>query len=150
LGAVEGTARINIHPLAGSNSIKSPGASGGALDVTIDTVDRIAHDNKLEGIDLLKIDVEGYELPVLHGASKHLNEGLVRFVYLECVFSPNSEMPHTSFFEIHHLLEEAGFCFVNYYAESFNLRLGCSMGNALYALRKRLPRSVPGKVHNIV
>jgi hypothetical protein len=73
-----------------------------------------------------------------------LKEGRIRFVYAECIFSPNAEMPHISFFDLNQVLEKAGFCFVNYYAESFNLRLGCAQGNVLYALRSKLPKYVQG------
>jgi hypothetical protein len=51
---------------------------------------------------------------------------------------------------LHRVLDEAGFCFVNYYAEAFNLRLGCAQGNVLYALRSTLPRHAAGGVRNIV
>ena len=58
-------------------------------------------------------------------------------------------MPHISFFDLNQVLEKAGFCFVNYYAEAFNLRLGCAQGNVLYALRSKLPKHVEGHVKNI-
>ncbi len=59
-------------------------------------------------------------------------------------------MPHTSFFDLHRMLDEAGFCFVTYYAEGFNLRLGCALEQrGLYALRSTLPRHAPGRVRNI-
>jgi hypothetical protein len=79
-----------------------------------------------------------------------LKEGLIRFVYAECIFSANDAMPHTSFFDLHRLLDSAGFCFFNYYPEGFNLRLGCAQGNVLYALRRMLPSNVPGRVRSIV
>lgn len=150
LGDKIGTVKINLTSDAAQNSIKYLEAAEEALEIPVDTIDHIAIENQIENIDLLKIDVEGYELPVLKGATRCLQEGRIRFVYAECVLSPNSEMPHTSFFDIHTVLTTAGFCFVNYYAESFNLRLGCATGNVLYALRTKLPTHVPGRIHNIV
>ena len=38
---------------------------------------------KTASIDLLKIDVEGYEIKVLEGACKSLAEKKIRFIYLE-------------------------------------------------------------------
>ena len=38
-------------------------------EVTIDTIDNFCEENKIEYIDLLKIDVEGHELDVLNGAT---------------------------------------------------------------------------------
>ena len=149
LGDATGTIQMNLAPSAGSNSIRSILTTTGSVPVSIDTVDNFCDSNQVKFIDLLKIDVEGFELGVLRGANRHLSSGKIRYVYAECVFSPNAEMPHTSFFDLHHFLSEKGFCFVCYYAESFDLRLGCALGNVLYALRERLPRGVPGPVSNI-
>jgi len=149
MGDAAGTVTMHLTDSAGSNSIVGVGSATGTVDVSIDTVDAFANRHTTGTIDLLKIDVEGYELQVLRGASQRLSDGRIRFVFAECVFSPNSEMPHTSFFDLHRVLDEAGFCFVNYYAEGFNLRLGCAQGNALYALRSTLPRHAPGRVRNI-
>jgi FkbM family methyltransferase len=149
MGDEAGTATMHLTDSAGSNSIVRVGSATGAVDVSVDTVDAFADRQTTGTIDLLKIDVEGYELQVLMGASRRLREGRIRFVFAECVFSPNSEMPHTSFFDLHRVLDGAGLCFVNYYAEAFNLRLGCAQGNVLYALRSTLPGRAPGRVRNI-
>src|SRR5713226_9418758 len=146
MGDAAGVVTMHLTDSAGSNSIVRVGSVIGAVDVSIDTIDAFASRQETGMIDLLKIDVEGYELQVLRGATRRLSEGRIRFVFAECVFSPNSELPHTSFFDLHRALEEAGFCFVSYYAEGFNLRLGCAQGNVLYALRSTLPRSAPGRV----
>ena len=149
MGERAGIATMHLTHSAGSNSIVRVDSATGAVDVSIDTVDGFADRHTTGTIDLLKIDVEGYELQVLRGASQRLSERRIRFVFAECVFSPNSEMPHTSFFDLHRVLEDAGFCFVTYYAEGFSLRLGCALGNVLYALRSTLPRHAPGRVRNI-
>jgi FkbM family methyltransferase len=149
MGEAAGTATMHLTGSAGSNSIIRVDSATGTVDVSIDTIDGFADRHETGTIDLLKIDVEGYELQVLKGAGRRLSEGGIRFVFAECVFSPNSEMPHTSFFNVHRVLDEAGFCFVTYYAEGFNLRLGCALGNVLYALRSTLPRHAPGRVRNI-
>jgi FkbM family methyltransferase len=149
MGDGAATATMHLTDSAGGNSLVRVGSAIGAVDVSIDTIDAFSSRQTAGTIDLLKIDVEGYELQVLRGASRRLSEGRIRFVFAECVFSPNSEMPHTSFFDLHRVLDEAGFCFVSYYAEGFNLRLGCAQGNVLYGLRSTLPRSAPGRVRNI-
>jgi FkbM family methyltransferase len=149
MGDAVGTATMYLTNSAGSNSIVRVDSATGTADVPIDTVDGFADRQTTGTIDLLKIDVEGYELQVLRGARQRMSQGRIRFVFAECVFSPNSDMPHTSFFDLHRVLDEAGFCFVNYYAEGFNLRLGCAQGNVLYALRSALPRRAPGRVRNI-
>jgi FkbM family methyltransferase len=149
LGEVPGTARIMFADSAGRNSfVRVPSVLGG-MDVQIDTVDHVAAQYSVERIDLLKLDVEGYELQALRGARQLISQQRIRYVFAECVLSPNPEMPHTSFFVLHQFLDQAGFCFVSYYAESFNLRLGCAHGNVLYAQRSILPKTAVGRVRNI-
>ncbi|MGH9913837.1 MAG: FkbM family methyltransferase, partial [Pyrinomonadaceae bacterium] len=150
LGETAGSVSMNLTHHAGSNSILENPSAIGKIDVQSDTVDSVAHQNGVETIDLLKIDVEGYELQVLKGAGKLLSEGRIRFVFAECVFSPDTEAPHTSFFDLHQALDRVGFCFVTYYAQSFGLRLGCALGNVLYALRSTLPEHAQGSLRNIV
>ena len=50
-------------------------------DVQIDTVDNFCKENNINRIDLLKIDVEGHELDVLHGSKTILNQ--VKIVMFE-------------------------------------------------------------------
>jgi len=47
------------------------------------TLDRQAEQHQLQHIDLVKIDVEGYEESVLHGASSLLNEGRISCIQFE-------------------------------------------------------------------
>jgi FkbM family methyltransferase len=149
IGDVEGKVAMNVTPAAGCNSIKQVLNATESICVNVETIDGFCIKNSILEIDLLKIDVEGYELQVLKGAQRLLDDGKIRFVFAECVFSPNSETPHTSFFDLHQTLDQAGYCFVNCYAQAFDLRLGCALTNVLYALRSKLPSRVPGRVRNI-
>jgi hypothetical protein len=47
------------------------------------TVDRFCEERRLEHVDFLKIDVEGFERDVLEGASNMLGAGKIRYVQLE-------------------------------------------------------------------
>jgi FkbM family methyltransferase len=149
LGDQAGTGSINLTDSAGSNTLLENQSSHNSVDIKIDTVDAVARAQGVDTIDLLKIDVEGYELQVLKGAEGLLSQGRIRYVFAECVLAPDTESPHTSFFDLHAVLERHGFCFVNYYAESFSLKIGCALGNVLYALKAKLPEKVPGSVLNI-
>ena len=52
-------------------------------DIEVKTIDYVRDDFKTARVDLLKIDVEGYEIKVLNGAYKSLAEKKVNFIYLE-------------------------------------------------------------------
>ena len=52
-------------------------------DVEVKTIDYVIKEFKTASIDLLKIDVEGYEIQVLEGARKSLAEKKINFIYLE-------------------------------------------------------------------
>lgn len=51
--------------------------------IELTTIDAFCINNKIENIDFLKIDVEGHELNVLHGASRMINNGKIRFIQFE-------------------------------------------------------------------
>lgn len=151
LGEEKGSVAMSVREEDTANSILQSGPAGQTVEVQVDTVDDFAESQGVDRIDLLKIDVEGYELQVLKGARKLLESGGIRFVYAECVLSPDDIFPHTSFFDIDQVLGGFGFNFVAYYGESFRLADGCALGNCLYALRSALPGSAPFRFHrNIV
>jgi FkbM family methyltransferase len=59
--------------------------------VQIDTVDRFVADRGISTVDLLKIDVQGFDLEVLLGATASLASGAVRNVLVELNFVPMYE-----------------------------------------------------------
>ena len=72
---------------AGSNSLYS--RNGVSLKskrlekIKIDTIDSYLERNNISSIDFLKIDVEGNELKVLHGAKNALSKGDIRYIQFE-------------------------------------------------------------------
>ncbi len=150
-GDQPGTARLNLTSSAGTNTLVATAATIDSIDVRVDTLDAFAAAQGIGTIDLLKIDVEGFELQVLKGATDLLTRGHIRFIFVECVFAPDPDFNHTSFFDLRDVLLPHGFCFVGYYAEAFTLRTGCAHGNVLFAHTPQLPAKVPpGPVHNIL
>lgn len=53
------------------------------LEVSITTLDRYAHANGIDQIQLLKIDTEGHELEVLKGATQLLASGKIDLLHIE-------------------------------------------------------------------
>ncbi len=60
----------------------------GTEDITISTLDIIMDKLKIDQIDILKIDTQGYDLKVLKGGSKILSGHRVKWVLVECIFVP--------------------------------------------------------------
>jgi FkbM family methyltransferase len=149
-GDTRGSIAMTSTEGAGNNRVVQDRSATDSIDVPIDTIDSFTTANSIGEIDLLKIDVEGYELQVLRGAEEVFRRGQVRFVFAECVIPEDLVEPHTSFFALHQSLHQNGFCFITYYGESFRLSDGCALGNVLYAFRSKLPNKALGRVKNIV
>lgn len=148
-GDVDETATVHIMPSSGQNTACPVGTSLATERVTLRRLDGFLSGSSIETVDLLKIDVEGYESNVLRGAGTELGSGRFRFVYAECVLTDEQDTAHTSLFALHPILTDAGFVPFSYYAESFSLGSGAAMGNVLYAFRDLLPSVVRGHVRNI-
>lgn len=52
-------------------------------EVEIKTLDAVARDHGITRVDMLKVDVEGHELAVLHGASRLLHSGMIDVIQFE-------------------------------------------------------------------
>lgn len=71
-----------IHSLR--DDLNKPSAENSkSEDIEVKTIDYVINELKTASIDLLKIDVEGYEIEVLKGARKSLTEKKINFIYLE-------------------------------------------------------------------
>jgi hypothetical protein len=98
--------------------------------VPIVTIDDYFRSSGIDVIDLLKIDVEGYEMSVLAGAESVL-AGRTRFVVVECDFVSHPLEPHTSFYELDSFLTQRGFVVVSFYTGAVDGR-GWVFGDVLY------------------
>ncbi len=87
----------------------------GKEQIAIETVDHYAAAHGLRHIDILKMDVQGWETEVLRGASSMLEDNRIRFVYAEVGFSRiDRDMQHFS--ELNDFLEERGFRLCGFYS----------------------------------
>lgn len=152
MGEVRGKLPIYPGSDSGTNSMiaTSTRAISGTEQVDVDTIDLFCADNAIDRIDLLKIDVEGFEPQVLAGADRMLRESKIRFVYAECEFTRQQDAPHASFFDLHERMYSRGYCIAGVYSESFDVRRGALHVNALFACASRLPASAAGRIRNIV
>jgi FkbM family methyltransferase len=125
LGAAAGTARLHLYSGHRMNSLlrldpdpENPMSAGfapqGEVTVPVATVDGVATERKLSRIDILKIDTQGYDLEVLHGAAGLLAARRVGAVLLEVNFVPMYER-QASFPELHAFLSGQGYRLVDFY-----------------------------------
>lgn len=102
--------------------------------VEVTTLDKFIHERQITRVDLLKVDTQGFDLRVLHGAAGSLASGIVRNVYVELNFVP-MYAGQSSVREIEDFLQGHGFGLVDYYEKS---RAGAALAwcNALYTRRE--------------
>ncbi|MEI8340779.1 MAG: FkbM family methyltransferase [Verrucomicrobiota bacterium] len=77
-------------------------------DVAMDTVDHYCTEHGIESIDLLKTDVQGYDLNVFKGAEGLLEKGRIHAVFCEVIFHKIYD-GQCSFEEIYACLAKNGF-----------------------------------------
>jgi FkbM family methyltransferase len=96
------------------------------------TLDHFLAVRAIPSIDLLKIDAEGYEIPVLNGAVHTLRNNQIKLIYLEVGFSKKN-VRHSYFFEVFNFLTEYDFAFFGLYEiHHYDFKNENHYGNALF------------------
>lgn len=99
-------------------------------EIEVSTVDHYLQTNNIEYIDLLKLDVEKWEMSVLKGANRSLKEGKIKFVLSEVGFQA-SESRFTNFNELSSYLKSLHYSFVGLYEVRLHNNRA-HFGNALF------------------
>jgi hypothetical protein len=118
LGRRRHSAKIVLHENSELNTLKEKGDPSGSRrgteEVEVETVDAFCESNDIESIDLLKMDVQGWEMEVIHGAENMIEENKVQFILSEVAFRrADEDMQHFS--ELNDYLEGAGFWLCGFY-----------------------------------
>lgn len=146
-GSKEGLYNIYLQPdsLWNSLSNNNPMEVGNkCAEVKITTLDQFCSYNEIEKIDLIKIDVEGYELEVLRGCTKLLDSGNLCIIALEVGFL-HDDLQHSYFPKIHEYLIDKNYNLFGFYEQTrYQTTHGLGLGfcNALY-LSPKLSKHVP-------
>ncbi|MFU8781179.1 MAG: FkbM family methyltransferase [Kiritimatiellia bacterium] len=108
LGAVSGRAQIRVRANNTMHTMVKVNDAVYEETVEVQTVDLFCSTSGISGIDLLKIDVEGFDLEVLRGAVSMLQAGAIRFVLVECGYDPD-DTRHSYFESVRAFLYPFGY-----------------------------------------
>lgn len=129
LGAKLGTQRFFLNKFSATNSLlpSLPDVANPEIrsflenveckEVPVTTLDAYCNENQIESIDLLKLDVQGFEAAVLGGAGTLLQEQRIALVYTEVTFEMHYA-GQTTFPQLYATLTEWGFEFVDAYGQT--------------------------------
>jgi FkbM family methyltransferase len=149
LSSMQGSAIINVlncdemssmevNPLLAKYYSKNEIMPASHVRVEQDTVDHFAAGLNINMIDLLKIDTEGHDMHVLHGAAALLEKKAIKFILVEFYKPAKSNHPGSGFLDelaVH--LENFGYQFTTSYTEWVDPnRQFFGVHNALFALVK--------------
>lgn len=104
----------------------------GTETISMQTLDGFVSANGIESIDLLKIDTEGADLRVLHGARGLLADQKVQFIVFEFYKQSSKENENGLFFPIDSFLSDLGYRFLSCYTDFVNPSQPTGIYNALY------------------
>ena len=119
----DGQEEIVTTGTKGTNSLKAKAALSSSLEndqtvelFTLTKLDSFLENNlvNIQYIDILKIDTEGFEIPVLQGALNTLKAGKIRYIFAETTLRDNDK-DHTNFFELKKFLEPYNFNPIGFY-----------------------------------
>ena len=103
--------------------------------VRMETIDSYLKHQGIKTIDLLKIDVEGYELEVLDGARDAFEKRTIKVILAECDFDPE-DTQHTYFNDLWNYLRIRNFSFFGLYdVIHYENGMGIGFCNALFIER---------------
>lgn len=121
-----------------SNSLVRPqggggGASANSIRVPVVGIADFCRERGIDKIDVLKLDIEGYELETLRGMEPMLRDRRVKVIYSEVTFERKPEEKHLpTFFDLHTYLSGLGYRFVGIYDVLYGEGLRFDWGDAIW------------------
>ncbi|MCX6922961.1 MAG: FkbM family methyltransferase [Verrucomicrobia bacterium] len=102
-GDRDGVIRMALEPGCGTASVRE----GAGLPRSVRSVDSLIHANSIQNVDLIKIDTDGFELPILRGCERTLVEHrpALFFEFTPDAMIRNGHLPY----EIFRFLHAAGY-----------------------------------------
>ncbi len=118
LGSSEGEAVVEKNENSRCNQLSleiAPENSGET--VTVSTLDIFCEQHNIPQIDFLKIDTEGFDLEVLKGAEKYINDHKISFLQIEASMNPHN-VKHVAFETFKSFLESRGYLLYGVYDQT--------------------------------
>ncbi len=137
VGVTEGEMDFYIAPFEQANSLlpRHPGNPERERKVTVRVrrLDGYCREQRIERIDILKLDVEGYEGPALRGCGEVLDEGRIAVVFAETRFDSGGGL-NTTFPDLCSILLPRGYRFVGLYDPRHDAELVFEWGDVMFAM----------------
>lgn len=128
-----GRALMTNKPNSETNRIVEESSREDVEMVETRTLDAVLSSLGWPEVGFLKIDTEGSDLKVLHGAAEALNRGLIDTVLIECTFNLR-RAPHVDVIDVLKVMREKGFDVVSVYSENVGrFTRGSGHSNVLFA-----------------
>lgn len=147
---VNGTATMRTFAHSGLNTMVHQLQDGlraeqiGEEKIATCRLDQIIKQFGIKKVELLKIDVEGFERNVLLGCGDYLRPEVIRYIFFEChtiTELASNGIGHTQLSEINSMLTARGYRFITLYTEAIAIQEPIGSYNALYGpLKLRLAR----------
>ena len=103
--------------------------------IKVKRIDKFCLKKDISQIDLLKIDVEGYELSVLEGNMNLIQQNSIKAILLECDCN-KEDTQHSYFFDIYEYLVPQNFSFHGLFdVARYSPKYGIGFCNALFINR---------------
>ena len=131
LSNYNGRSTLNVNSSEGTNSILNINednskvfgdllAKKDDIEVVCTTLDSFTKDHSIDYIDILKLDLQGYELKALEGATKILQKQKVGIILCEIIFEDIYEDQTQPYDLINFLIKEHSFKFFNFYQNNYH------------------------------
>lgn len=116
------------------------------IEVEIETLDNFAQKHKINHINFLKIDTQGFNSKVLEGAKELINNQAIDFIYTECILGDKYANPEKLYdFEkiLHKNYDLYGIDTGTYYLEVVSRRFFPGLNLDLFYVSKRFLANIP-------
>lgn len=138
-----GSRFLQINKSEGTNSLLKSNDKGkeiygellsntGEIEVKSQTLDDYIIENSIEQVDLLKLDLQGSELPALTGSAKALTDGKIKCILCEIMFQPHYESQPSASEILHELMDKHDYTLFNLYQHHYHHGYLCQTDALLF------------------